>query len=118
MADRKTDVAHTLADALQKIENILSDDRNQAHYLAEDILHHNGNDNLDDLPLRIRNYAVELGSCVERLDQNFDSKINIPRDTINTLGKWLQQFEVRITIGLINHSGLAAKNNAIRFLIA
>ncbi|XP_028397692.1 liprin-beta-2-like [Dendronephthya gigantea] len=93
MADRKTDVAHTLADALQKIENILSDDRNQAHYLAEDILHPNDNDNPDDLTLRIRNYAVELGSCVERLDKNFDSKINIPRDTINTLAKWLQRFE-------------------------
>ena len=96
MADSKTDVAHTLADALQKIENILSDDRNQGHYLTEEALYQNGCDDPVDLPVKIKNLTIELGSCVKRLDpsQNFDNKITIPVDTVEILVKWLQEFEV------------------------
>ena len=96
MADSKTDVAHTLADALQKIENILSDDRNQGHYLTEEALYQNGCDDPVDLPVKIKNLTIELGSCVKRLDpsQNFDNKIIIPVDTVDILVKWLQEFEV------------------------
>jgi hypothetical protein len=94
MAGSKTDVAHTLADALQKIENILSDDRNQGHYLTEEAFYQNGCDDPIDLSMKIQKLTTELGSCVERFDQNIDNKINIPVDTVNILIKWLQEFEV------------------------
>ena len=96
MADAKADVANTLADALQKIENILSDDRSQGYYLTEEAFYQNGSDNPAGLYVKIQNLASELRSCVERLDPAhvFDHKINIPVHTVNILVKWLKEFEV------------------------
>ena len=96
MAGSKTDVAHTLADALQKIENILSDDRNRGHYLTEEAFYQNGCDDPADLSVKIQNLTIELGSCVGRFDpsQNFSDKIKLPVDTVNILIKWLQEFAV------------------------
>jgi hypothetical protein len=96
MAGSKTDVAHTLADALQKIENILSDDRNQGNYLSEEAFYQNGCDDPADLSVKVQNLTIELGSCVGRLhhSQNFDTKIKVPVDTVNILIKWLQEFAV------------------------
>ena len=96
MADGKADVAHTLADALQKIENILSDDRNQGYYLTEEASYQNGGDDPAGLYVKIQNLASELRSSVERLDPAHvcNHKINIPVRTVNILIQWLEGFEV------------------------
>ena len=97
MADSKTDVTHTLADALQKIESILSDDRNQGHYLTQEEFYQNCSDDPADLPQKIQKLAIELGSCVQSLHPpNFQNKLNIPVDTANILIKWVLNLEVSI----------------------
>lgn len=97
MADSRSDVTHTLADALQKIENILSDDRNHNHFLYQDVFQ---GDDLNDpgyLPQKISNCACELRASIEAIDPSLENRIKIPSDTTKVLLKWLQSLrrEVR-----------------------
>lgn len=88
MADGGNDVAHTLADALQKIENILSDDRNQNHFLYED--NFQGDNDPGYLSQKIHNCAHELRASIEAVDASLENQIILPSDTIQVLLKWLQ----------------------------
>ena len=98
MADSGSDVTHTLADALQKIENILSDGRNHNNFLYQDDVFQG--DDLNDpgyLPQKIFNCANELRASIEAIDPSLENQINIPSDTTKVLLKWLQSLrrEVR-----------------------
>lgn len=97
MAD-KTDVAHTLADALKKIENILSEDRNQVHYLTNEAFYQNGHSEPVDLVSKIQNLTIDLASYVQKLDgaQCLGNNVHIPAETVNILAKWLHDLEVSI----------------------
>lgn len=96
MADSGGDVTRTLADALQKIENILSDGRNKNHFLYEDDFQ---GDDLNDpgyLLQKISNSAYELRASIEAIDPSLENQINIPSDTTKVLLKWLQSLRKEV----------------------
>lgn len=95
MAENGKDAAHTLADALQKIENILSDDRNQKLFLSDENICGDDINSPGDLPRKIQSCAHELRTLIEAVDPSLENQVNIPLDTIAVLLEWLQTFEVR-----------------------